>query len=250
MRIAFLFNYPLVDNTPWKQQLLLELAARNSLFVVFGKAGLKDHWQGYLRRAQEDDLRQGAKTRTLATSTRRRTVSVVKELGIPYRTVPNVNDDDCIRHVSAFGPDYVVTALDHILSRRAIDRLPVVLNVHYGVLPDVRGWNATEWSLLVTGRMSVSLHRVVVPVDSGEIYGTRDIAVEAADGLPGIHLRCQEAALDLYRAFFSDPDRAIRQARPNNGPGKTYYKMNWRLKKQVAEMIRESRLSEAESTTA
>lgn len=248
MRIAFLFNYPLADNTPWKQKLLLELVAGNSLFVVFGRASLLDHWRGYLRRAREDDLSSETKSRApAATPRRRRTLSIVKELGIPCCNVSNVNDDECIQKLSAFRADYVVSALDHLLSKSAIERLPIVLNVHYGVLPDVKGWNAMEWSVLVTGRMSVSLHRVVVPVDSGHIYGTRDIALDGADGLSAVRLKCQDAALDLYRGFFRDPERAVREARPN-GPGKTYYKMNWRLKRQVADMIREGRVSRTGNT--
>jgi methionyl-tRNA formyltransferase len=86
--------------------------------------------------------------------------------------VANINDARCRDAPSGFQPDFVVTALDQLVSRQLIAAMPISLNAHYGILPQVKGWNATEWSLLEHGRLSVSLHRIAWPVDSGEIYLT------------------------------------------------------------------------------
>src|SRR5262245_39339274 len=159
MRIAFLFNYPLADSTPWKQRLMHTLRRDHELFVVFGKTRLVDYYRGYLRRRQEDNLPIGGPTHHPA-ERKRRTMDVLKELGVPVVKVQNVNDAACEKVLLNFKPHYVVTALDQLFSKERIKNLPIVLNVHYGVLPEIKGWNATEWSLLVTGRLSVSLHRV------------------------------------------------------------------------------------------
>ncbi len=70
MRIAFLFNYPLADNTPWKQHLIRTLRDRHELLVVFGKTRPIDYARAYLRRRQEDDVREAA--RPVASAERRR----------------------------------------------------------------------------------------------------------------------------------------------------------------------------------
>jgi methionyl-tRNA formyltransferase len=236
MRIAFLFNYPLADNTPWKQRLIANLHGSHELMVVFGRTRPIDYVRTYLRRRREDDLPDG--TRSIRTAeTRKRTVTVLRKLGVPLRRVRSVNDPVCVEILTAFKPDYVVTALDHILSRNVIDAVPIALNVHYGVLPEIKGWNATEWSLLVAGRLSISLHRVASAVDSGDIYLTKPIEVLPDDDLDSLREKCQNGALQLYTEFFRDPQTHIRAARPGHD-GKNYYVMNRQLKQQVLDLIR------------
>ena len=239
-RIAFLFNYPLADNTAWKQQLIRALHGEHTLLVVFGRTHPIDYARTYQRKRQEDNVQdiplssQG--------EPRRRTLAVLKELGVAVKYVRSLNNDACAQILAEFRPDHVVTALDHLLSKRIIATVPSVLNVHYGVLPEVKGWNATEWSLLTTGRLSASLHRVVWPVDSGEILMTRDVEVETTDGMASLREKCQTVALQLYTEFFRDPETFERAARPGS-EGKTYYVMNRRLKRQVLDGIKAGQYS-------
>jgi methionyl-tRNA formyltransferase len=243
-RIAFLFNYPLADNTIWKQHLIRALHNQHTMLVVFGKTHIMDYVSAYQRKCQEDNVKD-APPRAPG-EPRKRTMAVLRELEVPVERVRSVNDDACRQILAKFRPDYVVTALDHLLSRRIIAAVPTVLNVHYGVLPEVKGWNATEWSLLVTGRLSVSLHRVVWPVDSGEILMTSDVEVAPTDGLASLREKCQMAALRLYTEFFRDPSKYENAARPG-WQGKTYYVMNRLLKQQVLEGIKAGRYSRSQS---
>lgn len=244
-RIAFLYNYPLADNTLWKQDLFRELHGQHTMLAVFGKTHINEYARTYLRRRQEDNV-QDVPVQGHA-GPRKRTTAVLNELGIPVKRVRHLNSDACAQILSEFKPHYVVTALDHLLSRRVIASVPTVLNVHYGVLPDVKGWNATEWSLLVTGRLSVSLHRVVWPVDSGEILMTRDIEVERTDGMASLRDKCQSVAAQLYAEFFRDPERYEKAAR-SGAEGKTYYVMNRVLKQQVLDGIKSGKYSRGAPT--
>ena len=245
LRIAFLFNYPLADNTPWKQQLIRRLHGQHTLMAVFGKTHIMDYARTYMRKRREENI-QDVPLQSSG-EPRRRTTSVLKELGVPVKRVRSLNDNACAQILAEFRPDYVVTALDHLLSKRIIAAAPVVLNVHYGVLPEVKGWNATEWSLLITGRLSVSLHRVAWPVDSGEIYITRDVEVEPSDGLASLREKCQKAAVELYTEFFADPATYEKAARPGH-EGKTYYVMNRLLKQQLLGPIKAGHFSPSHST--
>ncbi|MGD9866699.1 MAG: formyltransferase family protein [Hyphomicrobiales bacterium] len=241
MRIAFLFNYPLVDNRPWKQSLIEGLAPEHELLAIFGKSRVRDYVRGYLRRRSEIDV--GARMRSTGEAKpARRTVRVLRSLGVPCETVASVNDADCRQHLREFRPDMVVTALDHPLSARTLECAPLFLNAHYGVLPDIKGWNATEWSLLVKGRLSVSLHQVAKGIDTGEIFMMRDVEVRPGDGLEDLRARCQEVALGMYRDFFAEPERYLARPLRNEG-GRVYYAMNRQLKGLVANMVRSGRLS-------
>lgn len=238
MRIAFLFNYPLVDNTPWKQDLIRSLAERHELFVIFGKTRPQDYLKTYLRRRQEE--KDGGAP--AGASRPVRTTKVLTELRIPMARVANINDARCRDALSDFRPDFVVTALDQLVSRQLIAAMPIGLNAHYGILPQVKGWNATEWSLLEHGRLSVSLHRIAWPVDSGEIYLSRDVAVTASDSLGTLRAKCQSAAVGLYLRFFYEPHRYLSNA-VRNDTGRTYYFMNRLLKSRLLQRIQAGEMS-------
>ena len=241
MRIAFLFNYALVDNRPWKQELIASLAQEHELFVIFGKNRIQNYMMGYLRRRNQIDVMERVRNTGEAKATRR-TVSTLRGLGVPFVTVGSVNSDACRRHIREFAPDYVVTALDHRLSKATIDCAPLFLNAHYGVLPHVKGWNATEWSLLLRRELTGSLHRVAPGIDDGEIYLTRSVEVQTADTLETLRGKCQAAALNMYRQFFSDPGRYTSHPRCNTG-GHTYYAMNRQLKALVEGLVKSGRCS-------
>jgi folate-dependent phosphoribosylglycinamide formyltransferase PurN len=243
MRIAFLFNYPLVDNTPWKQDLIRSLAGEHELFVIFGKTRPQDYLKTYLRKRLEETIRaQGGGGASAGPKRLVRTTKVLTELRIPTVRVANINDARSRDALSDFRPDFVVTALDQLVSRQLIGAMPIGLNAHYGILPEVKGWNATEWSLLEHGRLSVSLHRIAWPVDSGEIYLSQDIAVTPTDDLGTLRAKCQDAAVDLYLKFFSESQRYLSNA-VQNVAGRTYYFMNRRLKSSLVQRIQAGEMS-------
>lgn len=238
MKIACLFNYPLVDNTAWKQELLAGLAGEHDLLVLFGRRSPLAHAKAWLARRGETDFSR----RMHGDGGERppRTVAALLRRGIAVRTLAELNGPDAIAALQAFAPDYAFAAVDQILRRPVLEAVPVVLNCHYGVLPEIRGWDAIAWSLLIEGRLSVSLHRMATKVDTGEIYLTRDVAVHPGQDLEAIRKSCQQAAVELYREFFADPDAARAAARPNTG-GRQYFAMNRTLKALMERRLRDSR---------
>ena len=241
MRIACLFNYALVDNRPWKQQLISHLVEDHELFVIFGKNQIKDYVKGYLRRRSEIDVTARVRNTGNAKAIQR-TVSALRQHGVPFATVSSVNSDTCRRYLKEFAPDCVVTALDHRLSTATINCAPLFLNAHYGVLPHVKGWNATEWSLLLRRELTVSLHRITAEIDTGEIYMTRPTKVSPGDTLEALRIKCQTVALEMYKDFFADPERYLSHPR-SNSDGHIYYAMNRQLKTLVQDLIKSGRVS-------
>ena len=201
--------------------------------VVFGKRSVLAHYQGFLRLRRGRTLTPGS-----ARSGRtRRTTSFLKGARVPFRTVRDVNDVAAANIIGRFDPRFVVVTLNQIVSRELLSIGPVFVNAHYGNLPGIRGWNASEWSLLVERSLSVSLHRVTPTVDGGEIYMRRSVALSGMPDLVDVRDACQATALAMYVDFFEDSDRYLRSPLPNSG-GSTYYLMAPELQQLAQEVAR------------
>lgn len=231
MRIVLLSNYPLIDNKRWKQELILELSKKHRIFMIFGKKTLWAHARAYLKRRNDIDLKKRLAYGNV------KTTRFLKENKVPYFTTHDINDNETRKILKKIKPDFGIAAVNQIIRKRIIDEFPILLNAHYGNLPNIKGWNATEWSILVEKCVSVSLHRIVAKVDSGEIFLKEPIRLEKNDDFEQIRYKCQKAAKKLYIAFFSDPEKNVRSARPNNC-GRNYYLMNWQLKAIARKMVR------------
>jgi len=239
MKIVFLCNYPLVDNRKWRQELIAHLAAQHDVTVIFGRKSLWAHARAYLERRRSVDVKK-----RLAYGGPR-TTRFLRERGVPCFRTHDLNDPQTLAILRRIRPDFGVAALDQIVRKPIIEAIPILLNVHYGDLPDVRGLNATEWTLLVKRRLAVTLHRIVPKVDAGEIYAKQPIRVERNDDLETLRLKCQEAAKDLYIRFFDDTEGFIGNALPSaedtapsgEDTGRQYYLMNAQLRRLVERML-------------
>lgn len=231
MKIVFLANYPLVDNRKWRQELISEIASKHEVFVIFGKSSILAHAQAYFKRRGEIDVRKRARGNYV------KTLPFLKSKGIPVFKTPDANHAHTIDLLRRIKPDFAVASLDQIIRKEVLDEVPFVLNAHYGDLPDIRGWNATEWSILVKKVLHVSLHRVVSRMDDGEIYSKQEVPILKGDDLESLRQKCQMVAKSLYLWFFENPESAMQNAAPNEN-GKNYYTMNRRLKELTLEVVR------------
>lgn len=222
---------------PWKQQLIRRLHGQYTLLAVSGKSHILDCTRAHVRKRQEHNI-QDIPLQSYG-ERRGQTLAELKKLGILVKRVGSMNHPACAQMLAGFKPGYMVAAFDQLLSKRTIASAPVVLNMHCGVLPEAKGWNAAGWSP-ITGRLPVSLPRLAWPVYSGEIYIARD----AAPGVGAASLRekYQTAALQLYTESFAVRATYERTAQPRR-EGKTYYVMISLLKQQVPDSIRVGQFS-------
>ena|SRR6267143_3468585 len=255
MKIALLTNYPLADNRPWKQELMQELAKHHEVFAVFGKKSIWDHLDTYLRRRNEIDVHrryllsplpsspgsgkgkdksnpdQGAYTKHNACMSPDpvNTLRFLRRLGIPCYEVSHLNDAASVDLLKRLKPDYGIAAVDHMLWPAVIACFPTLLNAHYGNLPQIKGWNAIEWSILLHDHLNVCLHEIVERMDAGRIYLKESIAVNKGDDFEILRAKCQAAAKSLHLRFFEAPEEC-KNLYESNEDGKNYYLMNWELK--------------------
>ena len=88
----------------------------------------------------------------------------------PVAVCSDQNAPDSIARLIGWSPDLIIFTGGNILWKRLLDipRLGV-LNVHLGLLPEIRGMSSPEWSLLKNIPAGVTLHYMDEGIDTGPI---------------------------------------------------------------------------------
>lgn len=89
---------------------------------------------------------------------------------VPHFTTRDLNSPESIEQLREVAPDGVIYTGGGILRPRFLQAVQGrVLNAHMGPVPDVRGMNALEWSLLLGFSPTVTIHRIDAGVDTGPV---------------------------------------------------------------------------------
>jgi methionyl-tRNA formyltransferase len=88
----------------------------------------------------------------------------------PVATCHDQNAPDAIARLQEWSPDLIIFTGGNILRSQLLDvpRLGV-LNVHLGLLPEIRGMSTSEWSLLTRVPVGVTIHYIDAGIDTGPI---------------------------------------------------------------------------------
>src|ERR1700691_3181852 len=88
----------------------------------------------------------------------------------PVASCADQNGSDSIALLKEWSPDVIIFTGGNILRKPLLD-LPRlgVLNVHLGMLPEVRGMSSPEWSLLNDVPVGVTIHYINEGIDTGPI---------------------------------------------------------------------------------
>jgi folate-dependent phosphoribosylglycinamide formyltransferase PurN len=99
-----------------------------------------------------------------------REVAAVYDFPLAVCNDNDQNAPDSIARLRDWSPDLIVFAGGNILRKPllAVPRLGV-LNLHLGLLPEVRGMSSPEWSLLNHVPVGVTLHYVDAGIDTGPV---------------------------------------------------------------------------------
>jgi folate-dependent phosphoribosylglycinamide formyltransferase PurN len=88
----------------------------------------------------------------------------------PLAICGNQNDQDSIARLIEWTPDLIIFTGGNILRRQVLEvpRLGV-LNVHLGLLPEIRGMSSPEWSLLKQVPVGITIHYMDAGIDTGPV---------------------------------------------------------------------------------
>jgi len=99
-------------------------------------------------------------------------------------TTSSVNKEECHTSVREWSPDLVVVSGTGVLTSETIALARVAtLNMHHGMLPEIRGMNSIMWAL-ADGRpdwVGVTVHVVIPQLDAGAIVGQARVDVGPDD---------------------------------------------------------------------
>ena len=96
--------------------------------------------------------------------------NVANHFGFPISFVANQNSPEAISRLKAWSPDLIIFTGGNILREEilSVPRLGV-LNVHLGLLPQIRGMSSPEWSLLSGVPVGITIHYMDPGIDTGPI---------------------------------------------------------------------------------
>jgi len=116
--------------------------------------------------------------------------------GVPYYPVRNINDSDTVGLVLRLQSDGLLYGGGGILHESIIEALRgKILNAHSGPLPEVRGMNACEWSLLLGLDPAVTIHFINRGIDTGASVDTITIDREPGDTVEHLREKCVVAGV-------------------------------------------------------
>lgn len=104
-----------------------------------------------------------------------------------YVLVENLNSSQSIQSLETSAPDAVIYAGGGILKPCFIKAAnQKIVNNHSGPLPEVRGMNAIEWSILLGYEPSITIHMIDQGIDTGEILSRKKLLIHRGETIETI----------------------------------------------------------------
>jgi folate-dependent phosphoribosylglycinamide formyltransferase PurN len=111
--------------------------------------------------------------------------------GSAYFRVNDLNDPRSVRVARDADVDGMIYAGGGILRDGMIEAVRGrIMNAHSGPLPEIRGMNACEWSLLLGVRPAVTIHFINRGIDTGKTIAVLPLTIEANDTIERLRDKC------------------------------------------------------------
>lgn len=165
--------------------------------------------------------------------------------GFPIAVCNDQNARDSTAQLKEWSPDLIMFTGGNILRKQLLEvpRLGV-LNVHLGMLPEIRGMSSPEWSLLKQVPVGVTVHYMDSGIDTGPILQQSEFPDTARCNSPS-DLRNRLIAFGIEKAaeVIAGLDRGTMSATPQSGKDEDhqFFVMHESLQAQAAECLTNSR---------
>lgn len=126
---------------------------------------------------------------------------LAEEHGVPTFSPEKLNEE-AREHIRSYGAKYaIVVAYGKIFPRSFFEVFPKgMLNVHYSLLPKLRGASPVETALLLGDTVTgVSIQKMVYEMDAGDILAQETVAIEATETTKELRRRLVEIGARLLR---------------------------------------------------
>jgi folate-dependent phosphoribosylglycinamide formyltransferase PurN len=172
---------------------------------------------------------------------------VAKVYGFPVAACNDQNAPDSIAQLKEWSPDLIMFTGGNILRKQLLDvpRLGV-LNVHLGMLPEVRGMSTPEWSLLKHVPVGVTIHYVDAGIDTGPILQQHEFPNAAqCDSLSDLRNRLITFGVEKAAQVVAGLDQRAISPTPQSSLDEDhqFFVMHDWLRARAAERLTKSRLA-------
>jgi methionyl-tRNA formyltransferase len=147
--------------------------------------------------------------------------------------VKSHNSPECVEIVRSLQPDTIVLRGCGIIKKQILEIPKLgVINPHYALLPDFRGMDVTEWSVLCGAPVAVSVHTVNEGVDTGIVLKSRKIQPSSEDTVGSLRDKSATLAVDLISEALADlkDGKSFPRNELIEEGGRQYFTMHARLR--------------------
>lgn len=172
---------------------------------------------------------------------------VAKRYDFPIAVCNDQNSPDSIARLKAWSPDLIIFAGGNILRKQLLDvpRLGV-LNMHLGLLPEVRGMSSPEWSLLKRVPVGITIHFMDAGIDTGPILQRYEYPdATRCESLSDLRNRLIAFGVEKVVEVVAALDRIALVATPqsNIAEDNQFFVMHEWLQARAAECLMQSRIT-------
>lgn len=142
--------------------------------------------------------------------------AAAERLGFPLLFSDGMNRPECIARVREWGTDALVYTGGGILRSEVIGATRIgVLNMHAGLLPEIRGMSCPEWSLLTGVPLGATVHLIDTGIDTGPILLRRELPPEGTPAtVQTVRERLSSLGVDLVVEAVQGLDRGTLRPVP------------------------------------
>lgn len=173
--------------------------------------------------------------------------AVAAHHSFPIVTCKDQNAPESIEQVKAWSPDLLVFTGGHILRNQLLDAARLGgINVHLGLLPEIRGMSSPEWSLLKGIPVGITIHSMDAGIDTGPILRRCEYTqAEQASSLDDLRNRLIAFGVDQVSEIVTGLDRGTVCAmpQPEVNEDHQYFVMHEWLQAQAAQRLKPGRLA-------
>jgi methionyl-tRNA formyltransferase len=167
--------------------------------------------------------------------------------GFPVVVCHDQNASDSIARLRDWSPDLIIFAGGNILRKQLLEVPHLgVLNLHLGLLPEIRGMSSPEWSLLNHVPVGITIHYMDAGIDTGPILQRCEFPdASQCESLSDLRNRLIAFGVEKVAGVVAGLDRGTISATPQSDLHKDnqFFVMHEWLQKRAAERLTKSRLA-------
>lgn len=165
--------------------------------------------------------------------------SVADRMGVPYHEVQH-DTEECAALLGDHGVELGVIGGARILHDPVLSApTEGILNLHPGLIPEVRGLDALKWAIHEDRPLGVTAHLIDERVDAGRVVLRREIDLRPDDGWVDLSLRLHETELAVLPEAVERVEREGADSFPLVGESEKHEKMPPELEARLDEKLAE-----------